>query len=216
MNDTITVPAVCASSDYCTATHTSTHGPGKSTVTSHAKNACKTKDFSAESHDRAGDGSPSARGRPGDDLLRGRLIASTPFPTRSPRSSASPATSILAALVARGDAGPPLTVEKLHSAFSEGIDGEGVSMNDTVKKTLGRDRVPRQERAVPSTTTFPAAQRNVLLHRDPRLPRLRSATAAHPRKQSSGREEERNDICKSQSNLPNRSPKYLPDSRRYW
>jgi hypothetical protein len=48
MNDTITVPAVCASSDYCTATYTSTHGPGKSTVTLHAKNACKTKDFSAE------------------------------------------------------------------------------------------------------------------------------------------------------------------------
>jgi hypothetical protein len=48
MNDTITVPPVCTSSDYCTATYTSTHGPGKSTVTLHAKNACKTKDVSAE------------------------------------------------------------------------------------------------------------------------------------------------------------------------
>jgi hypothetical protein len=49
MNDTITLTGPCApNSGYCYASYTSTHGPGKSTITLHVKNACKTKDFSTE------------------------------------------------------------------------------------------------------------------------------------------------------------------------
>src|SRR5207302_7299399 len=49
MNDTITLVGPCApNSGLCEAIYTSTHGPGKSTITLHVKSACKTKDFSAE------------------------------------------------------------------------------------------------------------------------------------------------------------------------
>lgn len=48
MNDTITIFGPCAPNGSCSASYTSTHGPGKSTITLHAKNACKTKDFSTE------------------------------------------------------------------------------------------------------------------------------------------------------------------------
>ncbi|MGH9420978.1 MAG: hypothetical protein ACRD3J_13465, partial [Thermoanaerobaculia bacterium] len=47
MNDPITVSGPCAPNGSCNATYTSTHGPGTSTITLHARNACKTKELSA-------------------------------------------------------------------------------------------------------------------------------------------------------------------------
>ena len=46
MNDPMTPTGVCGSPDIC-YTYTSTHGPGKSTITLHMTNACGTKDVSA-------------------------------------------------------------------------------------------------------------------------------------------------------------------------
>jgi hypothetical protein len=46
MNDPMTPASVCGSPDIC-YTYTSTHGPGKSTITLHMTNACRTKDVSA-------------------------------------------------------------------------------------------------------------------------------------------------------------------------
>jgi len=47
MNDPMTPTDVCGSAHIC-YTYTSTHGPGKSTITMHMTNACRTKDVSAE------------------------------------------------------------------------------------------------------------------------------------------------------------------------
>ena len=45
MNDPMTPTDVCGSAYICYM-YTSTHGPGKSTITLHMTNACKTKDVS--------------------------------------------------------------------------------------------------------------------------------------------------------------------------
>jgi hypothetical protein len=48
MGDPITLIGKCdiTNGGTCTATYTSTHGPGQSTITLHAKSACPTKDVS--------------------------------------------------------------------------------------------------------------------------------------------------------------------------